>query len=370
MRPSRSATHSVAIELYRQGLDWLYFQLALLATLIAIFIATLNTARADENGISFWVPGFFGSLAATPQQPGWSATTINYYTNVSASGNAAVSKEISIGQFNPAINASVNANVHANADLQMFIPSYVFATPFFGGQASASLLGSYGRNDTSLNATLTGAVGPIPFTRTLGLQQTTWGVGDVIPLFAVRWNAGVNNYMTYITGDVPVGLYHSSNLANIGLGHGAIDGGAGYTYFDPKTGHEFSAVLGFTGNFENTATNYTSGIDAHLDWGASQFLTKQVMVGLVGYAYDQVTPDRGCAPIICPFESRVFGVGPQLGYIFPAGNFQGYVNVKAYREFDNNARPDGWNAWLTLSFSPAAPTPTAPSMLTKAPPRY
>ena len=35
-----------------------------------------GVAHADENGISFWVPGFFGSLAATPQQPGpsgWNA---------------------------------------------------------------------------------------------------------------------------------------------------------------------------------------------------------------------------------------------------------------------------------------------------------
>jgi hypothetical protein len=31
-----------------------------------------HCALADENGISFWIPGFFGSLAATPQQPGWS----------------------------------------------------------------------------------------------------------------------------------------------------------------------------------------------------------------------------------------------------------------------------------------------------------
>ena len=51
---------------------------------------------------------------------------------------------------------------------------------------------------------------------------------------------------------------------------------------------------------------------------------------------------------------------------------QGYVNLKAYKEFDNNARPDGWNAWLTLSISPAPPTaaPSPPLMVTKAPPRY
>jgi len=27
-------------------------------------------AKADEGGVSFWLPGFFGSLAAAPQQPG------------------------------------------------------------------------------------------------------------------------------------------------------------------------------------------------------------------------------------------------------------------------------------------------------------
>ena len=42
---------------------------------IAMLAALPGVAHADENGISFWVPGFFGSLAATPQQPGWSLAT-------------------------------------------------------------------------------------------------------------------------------------------------------------------------------------------------------------------------------------------------------------------------------------------------------
>jgi hypothetical protein len=344
---------------------------------LALAFATASTlvfkpelSFADEDGVSFWIPGFFGSLAATPQQPGWAVAAINYYTNVSGSGNVALSREITIGQFNPALNASLSANVHAKVDLQMVIPTYVFATPFLGGQASASLLGLYGSNDSSLNATLGGTLGPIPFTRSINLQQTTSGVGDLIPQFAIRWNAGVNNYMAYITGDIPVGVYSSSNLANVGLGHAALDGGVGYTYFDPKTGHEFSVVTGLTGNFENPSTNYTSGVDWHLDWGASQFLTKQVLVGLVGYVYDQITPDSGCAPIICPFESRVLGVGPQVGFIFPVGNMQGYLNLKAYGEFDGSDRPSGWNAWVTFALSPAAPgePPAAASMITKAPP--
>ena len=177
----------------------------------------------------------------------------------------------------PTINISVNANVHANAPIGFVAPTYVFATPFLGGQAAATLLFGYGNNDTSLNATATATAlyRPISVTKSVALQQDTTGFTDLIPMFVDRWNAGVHNYMAYITGDIPVGLYSSSNLANIGIGHGAIDGGVGYTYFDEKTGHEFSAVAGLTGNFENHSTNYTSGIDFHLDWGASQFLSKQ-----------------------------------------------------------------------------------------------
>jgi hypothetical protein len=234
----------------------------------------------------------------------------------------------------------------------------VFATPFFGGQASASLLMGYGNNDTTLNATATAStdIPPFSISRSVALQQDTTGFMDLIPLFTDRWNAGVNNYMVYLTGDIPVGLYSSSNLANIGLGHGAIDGGVGYTYLDEKGGHEFSAVAGLTGNFENPSTNYTSGIDFHLDWAAAQFLSKQVFVGPVGYFYEQLTPDSGCAPVLCPFESRVIGVGAQIGYIFPVA-------------FANENRPDGWNLWLNFTLSPAPPSSTssAAPMLTKTP---
>jgi hypothetical protein len=349
---------------------WLRLGTALFAVFVAATCAT-NQALADEDGVSFWIPGFFGSLAAVPQQPGWSLATIYYHTDVSASGNAAIARQITIGQLPPAtVSVSGSANVHAVFDAGFVIPTYVFATPFLGGQVSAALLVGYGNNNTSLNATATATIDHFtPFSASIARQQDTMGFADLIPFLVERWNAGVNNYMVYITGDIPVGLYSSSNLANIGLGHGAIDGGVGYTYFDEKAGHEFSAVAGLTGNFENHSTNYTSGIDFHLDWAAAQFLSKQVFVGPVGYVYDQITPDSGCRPFLCPFESRVIGVGAQLGYLFPVGNMQGYLNLKGYGEFDNNDRPDGWNIWVTFALSPAAPTAQSspPPIITKTP---
>ena len=135
-------------------------------------------------------------------------------------------------------------------------------------------------------------------------------------MFQLKWNAGVNNFMTYVTGDVPVGAYQSTRLSNIGIGHGAIDAGGGYTYFNPQTGHEFSGVLGATYNFKNTATQYQSGVDLHFDWGASQFLSKEVMVGLVGYIYKEIGCDSGSGTLSAASSPRCLASAPRSGSFF------------------------------------------------------
>jgi hypothetical protein len=174
----------------------------------------------------------------------------------------------------------------------------------------------------------------------------------------LKWNQGVNNYMVYAAGDIPVGDYNPMRLANLGIGHGAIDAGGGCTYFNPATGNEFSGVGGFTYNFLNPDTNYQSGIDFHFDWGMSHFMSKQLFVGFVGYAYQQITDDFGQHPVLGPFRSRVLGLGPQIGYIFPIGDNQAFLGLKGYGEFDAANRPSGWNTWLTFSISEAAPAST------------
>ena len=64
----------------------------------------------------------------------------------------------------------------ARGDLGLFIPSYVFATPVLGGQAAVLLIATYGRVDTSLAGTLTGALttplGTIPFMRSDSISDS------------------------------------------------------------------------------------------------------------------------------------------------------------------------------------------------------
>lgn len=300
-------------------------------------VETLIPSRtnADEAGVSFWLPGQYGSLAAVPAEPGWSLALIYYHATVDGGG----SKEFQKGE-------NLTLGLDVSEDLLIPMLTYVFATPVLNGQASVGVATDWGYVGVDVDATLTGPGGEA----TMGSQSdSNTAFGDLFPTASLRWNNGSHNTMVYTMIGVPVGSYDAERLASIGINHWAVDLGGGYTYLNMESGREFSATLGFTYNFENPDTDYQNGIDAHLDWGASQFLSEQVHVGLVGYFYYQLTGDSGAGAVLGDFKSSVNGIGPQIGYLFKMGQLDTYLNLKAYWEFEADNRPDGWNSWLTWS---------------------
>src|SRR5262249_22504187 len=192
-----------------------------------IVIATPTGSVADEGGVSFWLPGFFGSLAATPQVPGFSFANMIYYNQVSAGGDVAFARQVPLGNINVNFNGKFNANLHPSAQpLYIAIPRYNFSTPVFSGQVKIFPPVPYGRVETSVDATVTGSFGLGPgFTVGRSLTETVNGFGDILPMATLRWNSGVHNFMTYLTGNLTTGVYHSQSIANLGIGHNAIDAG-------------------------------------------------------------------------------------------------------------------------------------------------
>ena len=308
--------------------------LAVLCASVAIAVASLP-ARADEGGTSFWLPGQMGSFAALPADPGWSLAAIYYYSSTSADADKTFPR-----------NGRLTAGLDATANLIFLVPSYAFSEPLLGAQAALSMTAAFGRANVDVDATFTAPGG----NEVSGKQSDSrTGVADLYPMGSLKWNRGVHNFMAYTLLGVPVGSYDVERLANLGLNHWSADVGGGYTYLDAEKGHEFSAVLGFTYNFENDTTQYKNGVDGHLDWAASQFVSEQTHVGLVGYFYRQFTGDSGAGATLGDFKSQVYAIGPQVGYFFPVGGQKWYVNFKGYYEFAASNRPEGWNAWLTLS---------------------
>jgi hypothetical protein len=104
-----------------------------------------------------------------------------------------------------------------------------------------------------------------------------------------------------------------------------------------------------TYNFENSDTNYRNGDALHLDLAVSKFLSEDLHLGLVGFAYKQISDDEGAPEILGGFRSETYGLGPQIGYTFNSDKRPIYANLRAYREFETKNRTEGSAAYLTLS---------------------
>jgi hypothetical protein len=289
-----------------------------------------SVALADEGGVSFWLPGQYGSFAAVAPSPGFSMPLVFYNYGGSAGRGVTLQR----GHL-------VSAGLNGSFDGLFIAPTYTPDTTVLGARPSFSIAFAPSYSSTMANVGL-GSLSP-------SRSDSLFSGSDLYPTAQLYWNLGAHNFMTYLTGDIPVGSYNPNRLSDIGIGHGAVDAGGAYTYLNEKTGTEFSATLGFTKNFENPSTDYTNGTDAHLDLGAAQFLNEQFFVGVVGYYYQQLTADQGQLAILGPNESRTRGVGPQIGYNFEMGGVSIYTNLRGYTEFDSYRRVQGHAIYFTVN---------------------
>src|SRR5215475_5028101 len=121
---------------------------AWLAGAAALALIT-HLACADEVGESFWTPGSFGSLAATPSRPGFSLTSTYYHTSTSAGSDVVRARLIRIGRLTGSADESVSAISISPEDLATITPTYTFATPVLGAQAAIAVTAVYGRKRTT-----------------------------------------------------------------------------------------------------------------------------------------------------------------------------------------------------------------------------
>ena len=174
--------------------------------------AALSSGRAvaDEGGVSFWLPGQYGSFAAIAPSPGWSIPLVfyNYGGSVGAGSLLPRGKLLSSG-----LNSSFNG---------LFIaPTHTPDATVLGAQPNFSLAFAPAYTSTSARV----ALGPLSASR----SDSLFGGSDLYPTAQLFWNSGVHNFMAYLAGDIPVGSYDPNRLSNIGIGHGVIDGGGAYT---------------------------------------------------------------------------------------------------------------------------------------------
>jgi hypothetical protein len=298
---------------------------------VALLWLLSAAAAADQGGTPFWTSGQYASQAAVPSSPGWSASLTGYgYT----------------GRFDGPLRLRSGATVAVDARERTPTLSvevgYASEAKVLGAQPFVGVTAGVG--SSTMRAGVSGASGA-------GITEsdTVRGGTDLYPVASLAWARGDDNVMVYLTGNLPVGAYQASRLANVGLGHAAVDAGGGYTFLDASTGAEFSAVVGFTYNLPNRAASYRNGIDSHLDWAASRTIGADASIGVAGYVYYQLTGDSGSGARLGPFKSRVAAIGPELGTQFSVGRQQWQASLRGYAEFWARNRFEGYALFAVLS---------------------
>lgn len=181
---------------------------SVLALALALQFA-YTVAHADQSGTPFWTSGQFASLAAVPPSPGWSLNLTAYGYDESAGASTQL----------PIVRAIVLNAAQRSPSLSVQ-PGHAPESTLFGGQPFIGL--SFGIGGNRLQGDVTGSSG-VQISR----SDTLYAGTDLYPFSSLGWTRGNDNWMVYLTGDIPVGAYQASRLANIGIGHAAIDGGAG-----------------------------------------------------------------------------------------------------------------------------------------------
>ena len=182
-----------------------------------------------------------------------------------------------------------------------------------GGQLAVSVMGAFGQTSTSIAGTLT-AVGPNggAASRMGSISELLMGFA-LSPMVTLKWHDGVHNWMTYATGDIPVGAYDPGRISSIGIGHGAIDGGGGLHLPRPDNGTRIFWRRRLYLQLQEIPIPGFRAASIFISTGVRLSFFRSSCLLVVGYAYQQVSDDTGGAAILGGFRSRVLGVGPRSG---------------------------------------------------------
>ena len=292
-------------------------------------------ARAAEGGIGAYLMGSCADGAGITPPPGVYFADMTYFYDAKIGGGKSL-------PFGGLLVANISAQTWLN------LPTTLWVTPakILGGDLAFSFTSSVG--EPRINASLlvnSPRFGPIG----VNVNDANTALSDFFIQSFIGWQAGNLHWQLGIGGVVPSGTYIAGQLSNASLNRPAIDLFGTVTWLDPAAGWDLSATAGVMFNRTNTATDYKTGDEFHLEWAATKYLSKQFTVGLAGYYYQQFTPDTGTGAILGAFEGRVVALGGFVGYTFEVGKLPVTTRLRVYREFDAVNHMEGTSGFFTLA---------------------
>jgi hypothetical protein len=288
-----------------------------------ILLAATADCRATEYAFSTYGLGGNAFGAGVTPPPG------TYVTAVTAFYSGEIGRPLDYGGVT--INPGAKVEGFSGGTNVLYVPE----RKFLGG-------------NLGLSATV--PIGHVAVDAMIGIfsrEVDGWGLGDITTRAQLGWQHGNFAHTAYIQAVAPTGHWDPGFSPIIGLHRPSIDTGWAFTWTDPAKKLQLNGATGITFNFENTATNYTSGNEFHFEWAAGLELVPGFVLGVVGYDYRQLTGDSSSGLLQLPFKGRVDAIGPGLSYTTLIGSTPFIFNARRYQEFNAQNRWEGSSTILS-----------------------
>jgi hypothetical protein len=303
-----------------------------------------STTQAAEFGTGPWVRGYTDVLGGIlPPVPGLYVRDDAYHYQGDADRIV----------FDGRAQLSVDEKYLAD------LLAVTYVTPFkiLGGTYAVAVVPSFVQMNVKVNVGVSSFKLPIgPFDPTVGpfdisALGTDLAQGDtaIAPLL-LGWHSGNFWWNLGVFAFAPTGQYDKRDLANTSLNHWAEMTRLAGTYYNPETGFQVTGAAVYSVNWENSATDYTTGNILNLEGSITKNF-RALGVGGVGYAMIQTTGDSGSGAKLGSFESKVYGAGPIVTYTLGAGSPTALTLLaKWYAEFDAENTFEGNTVDVAASF--------------------
>jgi hypothetical protein len=281
---------------------------------VAICIAAMP-AHALEGGSSVYPMGAETYLVGALPPPGW------YVENFSEFYSAGRFNDSNGNKLFPHFRLDVA--VEAPRIIKVFDAQIFGANPFVAGLIPAIT------ESVAVN----------------GAKASPSGLSEVDLTEGLAWHFSPNlHFAAAVDEFMPFGNYSRTDVASISSNRYAIEPAVAFTYVDPA-GPEFDIKLMYDFNLKNSATNYQSGQDFHMDYAAGWNIGLWTF-GVGGYFEKQTTNDtvNNIPANGDGFRIEGFAFGPNVQYKL------GHILLRAKYEHEFIARnkPQGDALWLNV----------------------
>lgn len=294
------------------------------STLLTLCLLSPNLLAA-EGGYSNYIPGTYGDFAAAmaPATPFTVRNDVYFY-------DAKISETVRGGNVEIDSQLSMLINLTTfiyKPDIEVFGAKY--GVGFVAPLISTTL-------DTSIND--------------LQSKSDVSGMGDLtlVPA-ALFWN--VDNFHFSLAEYIvtPSASYSTEEALNPSLNYWTFDTNVAATYLNFETGQDYSINLGYSINTENSATQYKTGNELHIDYMFNQFLSETWAVGLQGFYLKQMSSDSGEGALLGGIKGRAAGFGPAVMYSSVIGKQPVSFIAKWLHEYKAENRIEGDHIYLSFA---------------------